>query len=471
MSLNLELLEQRIANLEAKKDELKGENAELKNENVKLKQIIEKNVRRDAENAKHKCDISAENAKLKAELAKLRYDFDSSNLTKPQQPQHVTNVQNLCSVEEYISLAKPKRRFTLNDIPDLMRHLRKALVMGLGRRIGKRNCCMNQLPRTYLAGVSNETTSSVIKDKKSQSHKKRQAENIVQDVFDFTATSVPEKNHMTEISMTARHEKSDMDNPPNILQNLACLIQKAWDEKDEAILANQKELLCWCSYIIEFNKKITEFMTEYKIGEKKAKGMIYDNLIKLLRPGAKRNTLLKQTQKNPNTELPDDWDGTIIDFEEDILIDQDNVLEEQAKPLVLVAQAELEKIGCQDKGGAPIHQPETLYDSEDFDYYGINDETLCPLCKLDYDDEEGINETGYEPWQLSEDCFLINSKPENKVSYLSFSEQCEEKGSITFEAKLDPELIIKSVLKYFPYLNFGNSFKGIDNYDFTSLQP
>ncbi|CAB5365870.1 unnamed protein product [Rhizophagus irregularis] len=156
---------------------------------------------------------------------------------------------------------------------------------------------MNQLPRTYLAGVSNETTSSVIKDKKSQSHKKRQAENIVQDVFDFTATSVPEKNHMTEISMTARHEKSDMDNPPNILQNLACLIQKAWDEKDEAILANQKELLCWCSYIIEFNKKITEFMTEYKIGEKKAKGMIYDNLIKLLRPGAKRNTLLKQTQK------------------------------------------------------------------------------------------------------------------------------------------------------------------------------
>ncbi|EXX58176.1 hypothetical protein GLOIN_2v1849049 [Rhizophagus irregularis DAOM 181602=DAOM 197198] len=391
MLSNLELLEQCIANLEAKKDELKGENTELKNENAKLKWIIEKNVRRDAENAKHK-----------------------------------------------------------------MRHLRKALVMGLGRRIGKRNCYMNQLPRTYLAGVSNETTSSVIKDKKSQSHKKRKAENIVQDVFDFTATSVPEKNHMTEISMTARYEKSDINNPSNILQNLACLIQKAWDVKDEAILANQKELLCWCSYIVEFNKKITKFMTKYKIGEKKVKGMIYDNLIKLLRPGTKRNTLLKQTQKardiyklfekigidkikyittysvnsiselsdsqiqtivdyffkNLNTELPDDWNGTIINFEEDILIDQDNVLEEQAKPLVLAAQAELEKIGCQDKGGAPIPQPETLvhdrfyfhnktldqypnlyreFSSEDFDCYGINDETLCPLCKLDYDDEEGIN--------------------------------------------------------------------------------
>ncbi|CAB5393496.1 unnamed protein product [Rhizophagus irregularis] len=370
MSSNLELLEQRIANLEAEKDEFKGENAELKNENAKLKWIIEENARRDAENAEHKvrieeleknsADISAENAELKAELAKLRHDFDSSNLTRPQQPQHVTNVQNSCSVEEDISSAKPERCFASNDIPDLVIDQRVATTQD-------------------LSGVSNETTSSVIKDEKSQSHKKREAENIVQDVFDFTATSAPEKNHMTEISMTARHEKSDMDNPPNILQNLACLIQEAWDAKDEAILANQKELLCWFSYIVEFNKKTTEFMTEYKIGEKKAKGMIYDNLIKLLRPGIKRNTLLKQTQrardiyklfekigidkikyittysansiselsdsqiqtivdyfsKNPNTELPDDRDGTIIDFKEDISNDQDNVLEEQAKPLVI----------------------------------------------------------------------------------------------------------------------------------------
>src|SRR6266542_789299 len=80
-------------------------------------------------------------------------------------------------------------------------------------------------------------------------------------------------------------------------------------------------------------------------------------------------------------------------------------------------------------------------------------------------------ETGHEPWQLSEDRLLINSKPENKVSYLSSSEQCEEKGPITFEVRPDPELIIKSVLEHFPYLKFGNSFRGIDNYDFTSPQP
>jgi hypothetical protein len=66
-------------------------------------------------------------------------------------------------------------------------------------------------------------------------------------------------------------------------------------------------------------------------------------------------------------------------------------------------------------------------------------------------------ETGNEPWQLSEvhaseGHLLRNSKPENKVS--SIPEQCEEEGPITFDAKPDPELIIKSVLEHFPYLKF-----------------
>src|SRR5256885_16189466 len=34
-------------------------------------------------------------------------------------------------------------------------------------------------------------------------------------------------------------------------------------------------------------------------------------------------------------------------------------------------------------------------------------------------------ETGNEPWQLSKAHLLINLKPENKVSYLSSSEQCK----------------------------------------------
>ncbi|RGB32659.1 hypothetical protein C1646_706237 [Rhizophagus diaphanus] len=67
-------------------------------------------------------------------------------------------------------------------------------------------------------------------------------------------------------------------------------------------------------------------------------------------------------------------------------------------------------------------------------------------------------QTGNEPWQLSEAHtseanLLINLKPENKVSFSS------------------SKLIIKSVLEHFPYLKFRNSFRGIDNYNFTSPQP
>src|SRR5256885_4764249 len=68
-------------------------------------------------------------------------------------------------------------------------------------------------------------------------------------------------------------------------------------------------------------------------------------------------------------------------------------------------------------------------------------------------------QTGNEPWQLTEvhESEVINLKP--------------EKGPITFEARPDPELIIKSVLEHFPYLKFRNSFRGIDNYNFVSAQP
>src|SRR3954464_213614 len=68
-------------------------------------------------------------------------------------------------------------------------------------------------------------------------------------------------------------------------------------------------------------------------------------------------------------------------------------------------------------------------------------------------------ETGNEPWQLTEvhELEVINLK--------------SEKGPITFEARSDPELIIKSVLEHFSYLKFQNSFRGIDNYNFASPQP
>ncbi|CAG8836482.1 39399_t:CDS:2, partial [Gigaspora margarita] len=57
------------------------------------------------------------------------------------------------------------------------------------------------------------------RDKISQSHKKKETNNIVGDIFDFTATLISEDSHMIENSVTARHEKSDTTNPNTELSN------------------------------------------------------------------------------------------------------------------------------------------------------------------------------------------------------------------------------------------------------------
>ena len=75
-------------------------------------------------------------------------------------------------------------------------------------------------------------------------------------------------------------------------------------------------------------------------------------------------------------------------------------------------------------------------------------------------------QTGNEPWQLSEAVIDMSAEP----CFSAFGQAFDFKP-ITFKAKPDLELIIKSVLEHFPYLKFGNSFRGIDNYDFTSPQP
>ena len=67
-------------------------------------------------------------------------------------------------------------------------------------------------------------------------------------------------------------------------------------------------------------------------------------------------------------------------------------------------------------------------------------------------------ETENEPWQLS------------KAVTMSVKPQASDFKPITFEVKPDSELIIKSILEHFTYLKFRNSFRGIDNYNFASLQ-
>ena len=91
---------------------------------------------------------------------------------------------------------------------------------------------------------------------------------------------------MTENSLPVT-ENTDKKNSVVILSvvksksllNLAYLYQKACDAKKQRIRINQDKILCWYHYVIEFDNQVKNVMKTNRIGEKKAKGQIYDFII------------------------------------------------------------------------------------------------------------------------------------------------------------------------------------------------
>ncbi|PKY43786.1 hypothetical protein RhiirA4_541369 [Rhizophagus irregularis] len=147
MSSKLELLEQRIADLEAENAKIKEEYDDLESE-----RIIEENARRDAENAEHKvrieeleknsADISAENSELKAELTSPHLVTQTSSQWKRE-------------MDTFLDEVYKKR---------------------VSDEIRQRN-----REKKLLRELATQDLSSVTQEKKSQSHKNREAENIVRD--------------------------------------------------------------------------------------------------------------------------------------------------------------------------------------------------------------------------------------------------------------------------------------------------
>ena len=108
--------------------------------------------------------------------------------------------------------------------------------------------------------ISKGPASSV--DKESRLHKKKEAENIMQDVFDFTMNG-SKKNHMIEILLTGCEENNCQEK----IESQRSLV--------ELLCSN----ICWRNFIIGLDNSIDKIMIKEKVRMKKVKGLIYDFIL------------------------------------------------------------------------------------------------------------------------------------------------------------------------------------------------
>src|ERR1051325_4431454 len=227
------------------------------------------------------------------------------------------------------------------------------------------------------------------------------------------------------------------DLTPGSASHLAHLLDKA--EK-----TGRKEKLRWYYYSEEYEKKVVTLSSENNISDQMARTQIY-NEMELYLPGKKREYLRKMTQKAKNiytlfkgigidkigvvtssadaiSRLTDAQIQNIINLYTDELIKSQKLIgvnncsrardlpsESKKSPDVRISTPPTTKtnqtnVQAQSKPtydrayfrNKILDQYPNLYrecSCENFDYYGITDETscgdyICPLCKLGHDDEE-----------------------------------------------------------------------------------
>jgi len=524
MSSELEVLKQRIIELEAENAEIPdlrrkisefdaervdlrrklsvsdAEIAELKRRNIEfLRANKEYNERRDAENAKLKASIE--------ELESKNVEF-RDRLTKVEQKQTLNdNSSNISSssfnsvaISEAITLlansvkhlnGKPLEE---KDMDSFLLEVHKKIISSEIKQRNKekkflRESAKNQVQNVTSDDIETINNSKLSRDKKTVTNGNDQdlelslgtgddisASTVIEGVdtkvfqdnlscdtkmitctdsedapSDETskpiATQPLDRNQVTKqilkrdlsrpifsVASVELHDKSILNNTiEGSTQRLAYWI-------DEAIRMGLKEILCLYHYSFEFEEKVKNITADGKTKDKTARSMIYKDMLQYL-PNVTLGNLRIRTHRAKNilmlfgekgvgidriklvtcsasdiSRLTNTQIQNIIDYVNDKTNDQNHVISKTvtigndqshdfspATPQASVSPVSIPRTKpTYDRSyfrNKTLDQYPNLYreySSEDFDYYGITDKTLCgpsrtcPLCKLDHDDEESI---------------------------------------------------------------------------------
>ncbi|GES87680.1 hypothetical protein GLOIN_2v1735823 [Rhizophagus clarus] len=132
------------------------------------------------------------------------------------------------------------------------------------------------------------------------SHRKKGAENIVQLIVDGITEDAQSSDKAIPCDMISI-ESLNQNSSTDPLLSLAQLFDKADDAEYGAIRANQEEILRWYYYGKEFLNQVSVIVQDSKgkIGEKKAKGIVYDKMLEHL------SMLRKQRSEETGLRLPE----------------------------------------------------------------------------------------------------------------------------------------------------------------------
>lgn len=121
---------------------------------------------------------------------------------------------------------------------------------------------------------------SLVSSQGQNNHRKKDAENFIQSITDANRPKEDTQSNNKTISCDEISAGAPGQNHVTT-HSLALLFDKATGAEEIANSANQEEILRWYHYEEEFLKQVSATIHDGKgeVGEKKAKGMIYDKIL------------------------------------------------------------------------------------------------------------------------------------------------------------------------------------------------
>ncbi|CAJ0859347.1 15214_t:CDS:2 [Entrophospora sp. SA101] len=303
--LQIDEIRKKFTEIEIENNEIKKKYVEVEAENTDLKEIIKENSRREAESMKLKARVEELERKINQSLVNIilceTNSDDTSELIDEQcddTPASDTfdNTSNCdlrhesltrCSAPSNHTESESLKDKEMNNIIDFPVERDNE---GIRNEIRERNRG-EKLQSEAPTGNSpkEDTYASNIKSSVPSNQKKERG--LIQEI------SIKDQNNITEISSNniPQNHVPEIDYSTSD-KDIICLYQNACDAEKDAIKANREEILCWCFYAKKSKGMVKDFMANGKVGEKKAKGQVYDFIIQQL-PNTKRENLCKQTQK------------------------------------------------------------------------------------------------------------------------------------------------------------------------------